>query len=111
MVKIEAGGEYSASLVKRGQKDEGGEWQFIVVKDENTKSRLEAKLWVQSPVPIEQGSMFRVDAIYSGKLYMVEYKGAWGPKVEFSVDISPLMSYPEFTSMSHGAQDDDRLPW
>ena len=115
MVKIEQGGEYTASIVKRGRKDGGDDWQFIVVKDENPKSRVEVKLWVQSPAAIEPGSMFRVDSVSALSFYMQQYNGAWLPKVTANVEISPLMSYPEYSAMCGGFTelmgDDDELPY
>lgn len=112
MVRIEVGGEYSASMVKRGRKDDG-EWQFVIVRDENPKSHMEIKLWVRSPIPLEQGSMFRVDTIHRTTYGMTQYREQWRPSISMEVDISALMSYPEYSAMSSYANpfdDYDELP-
>jgi hypothetical protein len=107
MVKIEIGGEYVAAKAATGDND-GKPWEMLVVKDTNPKGRKEVKVWATNHPGISTGDHFRVDSISSVKSSARKYNEKWIDEVHVEAEVSPLMSYAQFTEMSG---DNDELPF
>lgn len=74
MVKIEKGGVYTASIVRKGVSSRG-DWELIQVRDRGTRS---ITVWPENkPTGIEQGDEFTVEEILVVKNGARQVKGEW----------------------------------
>jgi len=107
MVKLAVGGEYAASVVRRGEGT--SEWEMLVVADENPKTHREIKVWSSTQTGIETGGKFRVERIKSVSAKPRKVGDKWREEVHVEADITPLMAFSQMPSTP--AADDDELPF